>query len=79
MTLSNPALEMWPLVSAADAEALVRLAVPYVRWLHPALVAALADDNTKESSSWHAILGLTSTCGPVVPACFLASGARWAN
>jgi hypothetical protein len=56
MTLPNPALEIWPPVSAADAEALVRLAVPYVRWLHPALVAALADDNTEESSSWHTVL-----------------------
>jgi hypothetical protein len=47
---------MWPKVSDHDAEALVRLAVPYVRWLNPALVEALAQDNTARYADWVAAL-----------------------
>ena len=46
----------WPKVSSADEEALVRLAVPYVRWLNPALVQALANENTTQQAAWDALL-----------------------
>ena len=51
-----PNLIPWPLVSPADEEALVRLAVPYVRWLQPTLVQALANDNATHQLAWDAVL-----------------------
>jgi hypothetical protein len=49
-------IEKWEPVTDTDAEALVRLAVPYVRWLSPTLVALLAADNTIHQASWQRIL-----------------------
>lgn len=52
---SDPALEMWPAVTQFDAEALVHLAVPYVRWMNPDLVTALAADNDKHQLAWESV------------------------
>lgn len=53
----DPTLEMWPRhVAEADQLALVHLAVPYVRWVSPALVALLVADNNTHQEPWQQVL-----------------------
>lgn len=74
MNILDPASEMWPRVTDADQQALVRLAVPYVRWLKPDLVALLAVDNTKHRIAWQRVL----THGNVLPDLYLWPGSACA-
>lgn len=52
----HPSLVPWPSVITADEEALVRLVVPYVRWLHPDLVARVQEDNARYLEAWQELL-----------------------
>ena len=75
MHSSDLTLEMWPRrVAEADQEALVRLAVPYVRWLSPTLVTLLAADNTTHQAPWQQVL----THGNVLPDLYLWHGSACA-
>jgi hypothetical protein len=56
MSETRPSLASWPRVALVDEEALVRLVVPYVRWLHPDLVAQVQEDNAQYLEDWQNIL-----------------------
>jgi len=52
----HPSLAPWPSVTTADEEALVRLVVPYVRWLHPDLLTQVQEDNERYLRNWQELL-----------------------
>jgi hypothetical protein len=56
MSEAHPYLTPWPSVTTDDEEALVRLIVPYVRWLHPDLVVQVQEDNARYLGDWQSLL-----------------------
>lgn len=56
MSTSPPETIAWPKVTATDEETLVRLVVPYVRWLDPRLVAEVKQDNLTQLAVWEELL-----------------------
>lgn len=74
MSKNDTITKKWAPVSASDEETLVRLAVPYVHWYSPNLVAALAADNTTHRAAWQAVL----VKGKVAPDLYLWPGSACA-
>jgi hypothetical protein len=54
-------IEPWPRVSPEDELLLVRIVVPYVRWLQPQLVRRLVHDNRMQFSAWQELLRRKAT------------------